>query len=157
MHVQDLLARVGIYAGSFIVGFVSGLVPFVNAEVFLVAVSPITPRHALLPVAVLCGAGQMCAKTIIFYAGRGVFKINMGKLEGKIEAVQAKFQLWQNKAGALIFLSAVVGMPPFYVVSFVAGALKLSYVKFLATGFPGRCIRFGVIIYFPQLILRFIR
>jgi hypothetical protein len=34
----------------------------------------------------------MVAKTIIFYAGRGVFKINMGKLEQKIEVVQKKFQ-----------------------------------------------------------------
>ena len=100
--------------------------------------------------------GQMVAKTIIFYAGRGTFKINMGKLGGKIEAVQKKFEDWENKADVLMLISASVGMPPFYVVSFVAGALKLHYIRFLIAGIIGRSIRFAVIVYFPQLVLKYI-
>ena len=84
MNFEELVGKVGVYAASFVVGFVSGLVPFVNSEVYLVAVSPMVTRPALAPIALLSAAGQMVAKTIIFYAGRGVFKINMGKLEQKI-------------------------------------------------------------------------
>jgi membrane protein YqaA with SNARE-associated domain len=156
MNFEELVGKVGIYAASFVVGFVSGLVPFVNSEVYLVAVSSMVARPALLPIALLSAAGQMVAKTIIFYAGRGVFKINMGKLEKKIEVVQKKFQDWEGKADVLMLFSAAVGMPPFYVVSFVAGALKLHYIRFLIAGLVGRSIRFAAIIYFPQLVLKYI-
>lgn len=156
MNSEELIAKVGIYGASFVVGFVSGLVPFVNSEVYLVAVSPMVARPALLPIALLSAAGQMVAKTIIFYAGRGVFKINMGKIENKIEAVQKKFQAWENKADILMLISASVGLPPFYVVSFVAGALKLHYVRFLIAGIIGRSIRFAAVVYFPQLVLKYI-
>ena len=156
MNFEELIGKVGVYAASFVVGFVSGLVPFVNSELYLVAVSPMVARHSLLPIALLSAAGQMVAKTILFYAGRGVFNINMGKIEKKIEAVQKKFQDWENKVDALILLSAFVGLPPFYVVSVVAGALKLHYIRFLVAGIVGRSARFVVIIYFPQLVLKYI-
>jgi membrane protein YqaA with SNARE-associated domain len=156
MNSEELIAKVGIYGASFVVGFVSGLVPFVNSEVYLVAVSPMVARPALLPIALLSAAGQMVAKTIIFYAGRGVFKINMGRIEKKIETVQKKFQAWENKADILMLISASVGLPPFYVVSFVAGALKLHYIRFLIAGVIGRSIRFAAVVYFPQLVLRYI-
>ena len=156
MNSEELVAKVGVYAGSFIVGFVSGLVPFVNSEIYLVAVSTMVSRQALIPVALLSAAGQMVAKTIIFYAGRGVFSLKMHKLEGRIEAVQRKFKDWETRIDALILFSATVGLPPFYVVSFVAGAAKLHYIRFLASGFVGRSIRFAVIVYFPQLVLKYI-
>ena len=156
MNFEELIGKVGIYAASFVVGFVSGLVPFINSEVYLVAVSTMVGRQALLPIALLSAAGQMVAKTIIFYAGRGVFKINMGKFEKKIEAVQKKFENWENKADVLMLISAAVGLPPFYVVSFVAGALKLHYIRFLIAGIIGRSIRFAAIVYFPQLVLKYI-
>jgi membrane protein YqaA with SNARE-associated domain len=156
MDSQELIAKVGVYTASFVVGFVSGLVPFVNSELYLVAVSPLVARHSLLPIALLSAAGQMVAKTILFYAGRGIFKINMGKFAGKIEAVQRKFAEWEGKTDILILISAAVGMPPFYVVSFVAGALKLHYFRFLTVGIVGRSVRFALIIYFPQLILKYI-
>jgi membrane protein YqaA with SNARE-associated domain len=98
----------------------------------------------------------MTAKTIIFYAGRGVVRINTAKLEGRIEKVQKKFQEWENKVDALIFVSAVIGLPPLYIVSFVAGAAKLHYVRFLIAGFAGRSVRFAVLVYSPQLVLKYL-
>jgi membrane protein YqaA with SNARE-associated domain len=156
MDFEALAAKVGIYLASFLIGFVSGLVPFVNSEIYLVAVSPMVARPALLPIALLSASGQMLAKTILYYAGRGVFHINMGRYKSKVEAVQAKFERWQNKSDLMIFVSATAGLPPFYVVSFVAGALKLNFPKFFIAGLLGRSIRFAAIIYFPQLILKYI-
>ncbi len=156
MNFEEVIASVGVYAGSFVVGFVSGLVPIINAELFLIAVSPIAARHSLLPIALLAALGQMAAKTIIFYAGRGVIRINTAKIEGRIEAVQKKFKEWENKVDVLILLSAIIGLPPLYLVAFVAGALKLHFLRFLAAGITGRSIRFAVIVYSPQLVLKYL-
>ena len=62
----------------------------------------------------------------------------------------------ENKADVLILLSAAVGFPPFYVVSFVAGALKNHFAKFLVAGLVGRSIRFAAVVYFPQFVMRYI-
>ena len=145
-----------MYAASFVVGFVSGLVPFVNSELYLLLVSPMVSRPALVPVALLCALGQMGAKLILFYAGRGVFNIPIGRHQKRIDAVKKKFQEWEGKVDLLILMSAFVGLPPFYAVSVVAGGMKLGAVKFFIAGFIGRAGRFAVIVYFPQLIMRFI-
>ncbi|MCZ6766009.1 MAG: VTT domain-containing protein [bacterium] len=156
MNFEEIINSQGIYVASFVVGIVSGFVPFINTEVFLVLVSATATRPALFPVAILSAVGQMIAKSVIFYAGRGVIKIKMGKYESKVAAVHEKFARWENKADLLILLSAAVGFPPFYVVSFVAGALKNHFAKFLVAGLVGRSIRFAAVVYFPQLVMRYI-
>jgi len=156
VNFEELINSQGIYVASFLVGIVSGFVPFINTEVYLVLVSTTATRPALLPVALLSAMGQMVAKSIIFYAGRGVLTVKMGKYESKVAAVQEKFARWENKADLLILLSAAVGFPPFYVVSFVAGALKNHFAKFLIAGLVGRSIRFAAVVYFPQFVMRYI-
>ena len=156
MNFEELIGSSGVYAASLIVGFVSGLVPFVNSEVYLLLVSTTVSKPALAPVAVLSAIGQMGAKTVLFYAGRGMLKVPMGRHQNRIESVQAKFLEWEGRAGLMMFVSAAVGFPPFYAVSVVAGSLKLNVIKFEVAGLIGRTIRFGVIVYFPQLVMRFI-
>jgi membrane protein YqaA with SNARE-associated domain len=48
-------------------------------------------------------------------------------------------------------LSSVTGIPPFYAVSFVAGALRLLAAAFLATGATGLVTRFTAVFLFPEL------
>ena len=45
----------------------------------------------------------------------------------------------------------MTGVPPFYAVSFMAGALRLSAAAFLAIGTTGRVIRFTAVFLFPEL------
>ncbi len=155
MNFEEIVTKVGIYGASLVISFVSGLLPLINTELYLVAVSAMVAQHSLLPIALLSALGQIAAKTILFYAGRGIFQINMGKFDKKIVAVQTKFKEWENKVDALILVSATVGMPPFYLVSFVAGALKLNYLRFAIAGLLGRSIRFTVIVYFPQIVIEY--
>lgn len=154
MNSEELILKVGIYPASFILSFVSGLVPFVNAELLLLAISSTTAGASLAPIALFCAFGQMLAKAILFYAGRGVFKIRPGKSRNAIEAVRQKFAQRQNKPVLLILINATVGFPPFYVVSFVAGSINMNFLTFFAAGLVGRTIRFVAIAFFPQLIVR---
>ena len=116
VNFEELINSQGIYVASFLVGIVSGFVPFINTEVYLVLVSTMATKPALWPVAILSAMGQMVAKSVIFYTGRGVLHVRMGKYESKVAAVHVKFARWENKADLLILLSATVGLPPFYVV-----------------------------------------
>ena len=152
MSFEELIAKFGLYVGSLVLGLVSGLVPVVNSELYLLAVSTIATRPALFPIAVLTAPGQMLGKTILFYAGRGVIKIPTRKYEAKMEAVKQKFERWQNKTDLLIFISAFAGVPPLYVVSVVGGAINVNFARFFVVGMIGRVVRFAAVVFFPELV-----
>lgn len=52
---------------------------------------------------------------------------------------------WQGKPLTLLFVSAVTGLPPFYVVSLLAGILEIRLKWFIAIGLIGRILRFVTI------------
>jgi membrane protein YqaA with SNARE-associated domain len=54
--------------------------------------------------------------------------------------------------GALVFASASVGLPPFYIMSVAAGAARMNLAWFIVLGSLGRLIRFGVIVAVPQFV-----
>ena len=80
----------------------------------------------------------------------------MGRHEKKIEKVQRKFLEWEKRTHTLIFVSAFTGFPPFYAATVVAGMLRLSFAWFTIVGTAGRTLRFLAIVYFPQLVMRFV-
>ena len=76
----------------------------------------------------------------------------MGKYEAKLAEAEKKFEKWQGKSDLFVFLSASVGMPPFYIVSILAGVVKLNFFRFFSAGLVGRFIRFGILALFPHLL-----
>lgn len=153
MDIPGLINDYGLCATVYIVCFVSGFVPLVNAEVFLIGIALMTSRNDIVPVTLLAAAGQMTAKTLIYLAGRGAVRFPLGKkIEVKIVRIQALMHRWQGRTALLLLLSSSVGVPPFYVVSFVAGIGKINVLLFCAAGFAGRWGRFYICVLFPQLI-----
>ena len=52
---------------------------------------------------------------------------------------------WRDKPLLVTFASAVIGLPPFYLVTLVAGVAGLRLRTFLWLGTLGRAIRFFAI------------
>ena len=52
-----------------------------------------------------------------------------------------------------MFASALFGLPPFYVMSVAAGALRLGLPAFVALGLTGRMLRFTAIFLAPRLLM----
>jgi membrane protein YqaA with SNARE-associated domain len=145
--VRDLTLP-AICAATFVMAFVSGVVPFViNTELCLLAVAATTSAPA--PVIVVTAAtGQMLAKFTLFLAGRGAIRLRCIRWDRR-EAAVAAFDKHRAHSLALVGVSAVTGLPPFYGVSLVAGALRLRPVPFLVVGTLGRIARFTVVYLAP--------
>jgi membrane protein YqaA with SNARE-associated domain len=145
---DDLLAMLGIYGGTFAVSLIAGLVPLVNAEVFLVGLVRIAIDDASqLPwVVVAAAAGQMVAKIGLYHAGRGMLELPRGRYQAKIEAVRERIERWKSKPYVIYGLSSVLGIPPFYLTVIAAGAMQISFPAFLAIGLAGRLLRFAVLV-----------
>ena len=142
----------GIYLGTFLFSLVSGVVPFLNVEVYLVSVSALSPQAGMLPVAVAASLGQMAAKSLLYLAGRGLLKLPFQRTNERIRRVTARLAGAERGAMTLVLVSAVIGIPPFYAVSVAAGALNLRFGPFLAAGFGGRFLRFAAVFILPRLV-----
>lgn len=131
----------------------SGFVPLMNAEAYLIAVSAASAPVVLVPLILAATAGQMVAKSLMYLAGRGILKIPLGRYRGHLDTAGRKLSESRLGAAPFVGLSGLVGLPPFYLTSILAGALRLHFFwVFLAPGTGGRMVRFGLVALFPQVI-----
>jgi membrane protein YqaA with SNARE-associated domain len=133
--------------GSLVVGLVSGLVPILNTEAYLLAVAAFAPSDRLLPVVLLTTLGQMIAKSLLYFAGSGVLSRRfLGARAARLEEVKRRLERAPTGVAALVFASASAGWPPFYLVSLAAGSLRYSLARFVLVGGSGRLLRFAALV-----------
>ncbi|MGB7296588.1 MAG: VTT domain-containing protein [Candidatus Aminicenantales bacterium] len=152
MDFEQLIVRYGLYLTTYVVAVISGFVPVVNLEVYLVWVAAFTPCSQAVGIALLATLGQMTAKTLMYLAGAGVLKISVKKPGKKLRAVQMKMAAWQHRMGIFLFSSAFLGVPPFYVVSIASGICRVPIAVFVIWGLAGRLLRFAIVVFFPHLL-----
>lgn len=132
----------GIYAATFVVCVIGGFVPIVNAEVYFASIGATAERAAIVPIVLIGTLGQMTAKTAIFFAGRGILRLPVTRDSERMRVVLAKARAWRGPIELFVFVSALFGIPPFYIVSLLGGTIGISVTHFIALGFTGRLIRF---------------
>jgi membrane protein YqaA with SNARE-associated domain len=141
-------AAIGIYLASFLIAVASGVIPIVNAELYLVGVVlAVGGVPQALVLAVLVSAGQMVAKAVIYQTARGATNLGTRSkgFASRLEKARARTEKWRNKPLGVTFVSASLGLPPFYIVSLVAGILEVRFRAFMLVGMAGRTLRFGTI------------
>jgi membrane protein YqaA with SNARE-associated domain len=144
-----ILEAVGIYAGTFIVCLLGGLIPIINTEVFLVgliALGAVRSPASLPALVLLASLGQMVAKLILYYTGAGLLELPRGRHKAKIEAARARMEKWRAKPKWVLAVSSTVGLPPLYLVSLAAGGLRMRLRTFLTIGMLGRIVHFAVVV-----------
>jgi membrane protein YqaA with SNARE-associated domain len=129
----------------------SAVVPFVNAELYLIAAAALAPRDLLVPLIVAATLGQMTGKLLMYYAGRGAVHLPSARVRRAIATVRTRYADRSALGDLTILASASVGLPPFYVVSIAAGMLGIHVARFAALGTVGRAARFAAIVLAPQL------
>jgi len=147
---HGLLASLGLYGASFVIALIAGLFPIASVEVFLIvtsaAVHPSIGDLALC--SLLAAAGHQIAKTITYFAGEGA--LEHGKLKPRVEALRHKIEKWDRYPHAILFLAATVGLPPIYVIGFIAHPLmEIRFVPFTLITFAGRLGRYLVLAVIP--------
>ncbi|HET7823774.1 MAG TPA: VTT domain-containing protein [Anaeromyxobacter sp.] len=151
MSADEIVNRLGIPLATFVWCMTSGVMPIVNAELFLVGVASLTPSSRLWVLVVSATAGQMIAKSFMYLVGSGVVRLPFGR-QGKVdlEAARERVARWRSK-DLLVFVSAASGLPPFYLTSIVAGTLRFPFARFFAFGLAGRVVRFSLLVAVPPL------
>jgi len=138
-------------------GALSAVIPIFNMEAYIVVVyakaPESSPASSALLLSVIGSFGQNVGKMIWFYAARGA--LNIPWLQKKLEDPkrQASYEKWRSQvegrpvfSGCLTFVSAAVGIPPFFVMAAVAGSLRMNVVVFFIAGLIGRILFFWAIL-----------
>jgi membrane protein YqaA with SNARE-associated domain len=108
----------------------------------------------LAALVVLASAGQMLGKCVLYWAGRGVIPLKGGRVGRTLVAWRGRFEKSSSKQMGLVFVSSALGIPPFYVITILAGAFHVRFARFIAVGTCGRLLRFGALIFVPHLGIR---
>jgi membrane protein YqaA with SNARE-associated domain len=144
------LSNTALCIATFFLALASGIIPFVfNLELYLLAVATLTDAPAVAIVG-LATAGQTIAKFILYQVGKGALNVKWVKKSASSKAAGA-FAKRPGSGLGIVAFSAVVGFPPLYGVSLVAGMLRLPAVAFVVLIVIGRLIRFGGIYLAPGL------
>jgi membrane protein YqaA with SNARE-associated domain len=131
---------------------ISALVPFANAELYLISAAALASRELALPLAGAAALGQMAGKTLMYLAGRGAVRLPGARVRRALEDVRARYADRGAIGGVVLFASAAAGIPPFYIVAVAAGVMRVPAAQFIAIGLAGRVIRFGAVVLFPNLL-----
>jgi membrane protein YqaA with SNARE-associated domain len=150
---EQLLHTLGVYGGSFVVALIAGLFPLLSIEVFLVGLSAFTDPTwpVLLACCALAAVGHQIAKTITYYAGVGA--LERGKLKAKLDQVRPRIEKWNKAPKLVMFLAGSIGLPPLYVMGFIARPLmRMGIVPFTLIVLITRFGRFVVLGAIPLLL-----
>lgn len=146
-------AVVWLVLGTFGGAIVSAIVPWVNAELLLLSTVAVR-RDATIPLVIAVALGQMVGKSVLYWLARTATVPRAERLASAVERWRTRFQEHPRSAVMVMGLSAVTGFPPFYVISLVAGALRISFVAFLTVGVLGRLVHFGLFALVPHVARR---
>ena len=138
-----------VWFATLAAAFLSGFLPLVNIEAYLLGAAALLPGAPPLVVVVPAALGQMVAKGLLFLGGRGLVSL---PLRVRDRALAVSGRLGTRRPPALVFTSALTGLPPFYVVSVAAGMLGFRPGPFLLAGLAGRLLRFGAVFALPGLL-----
>jgi membrane protein YqaA with SNARE-associated domain len=138
-------------------GVVSAIVPVANAEAYVIG-SQVSAVAGPVSIAVGVGIGQAFGKLLLFQSvrqGKELPFIRHRRADARREPVsraRARFRaavarllelVGQKRWGLpIVFLSAVVGLPPLYAVALLAGATTMSALWFTLVVLVGRITRF---------------
>ena len=127
--------------------FISGFIPTIGTEIYLALLAIKLQDNQLIPVAIAASVGLMLAKGIIYTMGFGAVKILPQSQKDKMHALQQKYGKASLGKKSLVFSSALVGLPPLYIVNILCGILKVNFTMFTLMGFLGTFIRFVLVVF----------
>ena len=139
--------------GVLALGFASALFPLVNIEAILGVRAAVAELVGIWLLARVAAVGQMVGKIIWYYLGASA--LNWGWIRRKVEQPKnaARLETWRARthdrpvvAGLLVFVSAASGVPPFAILSVLAGQLRMNLLLFCVIGLVGRWLRFVAVL-----------
>lgn len=137
--------EIALLTSAFVMSVASGLIPLVNAEVLVAGAAVAAPPGYVIPVIAVCSLGQMAAKVGLYAGARWLPERLPAKARARLDRAAEKTGRLEEAGFTLVLVSGILGIPPFYLITLAAGALRMNLTWFVVVGLAGRLVRFTVI------------
>lgn len=146
-----------LVGGIFLLALVASFVPLISIELALiVSAAAGTSIGLLLAMIAVAAAGQMIGKSCYFIGGRTAFQLCECREHPGSRGIGARLLGFVTRkarkprvAAATVFFSASTGLPPFALVSALAGGWRIRLSSFFVVGFAGKSARFAGVLLVP--------
>jgi membrane protein YqaA with SNARE-associated domain len=145
MTAEQIVAGVGVYAGTFVVALVGSLVPLISIEVFLIALVLTRGDDGVIAIVLLAAAGQLAGKLPIYFGARGLVTLP-GSQRDRLERLRRWVAARRHGSTMMLAGSALLGVPPFSIAASAAGVLAIRVPVFCVVVGIGRALRFAAIV-----------
>jgi len=152
---MEFLGAVADHGGYFwvaVLSFVSAVFPLVSAEVVVLGLAAASPAPNVILLAAVATAAQMAGKSTMYWVGMRAVHHTPARYRATMDRWENRFRQARGRVGSIVLVSSMSGLPPFYVISTLAGAFRTSFLTFLIAGTVGRFVRFASLAWFPGLI-----
>ena len=152
-----------LVGGIFLLALVASFVPLFSVELALiVSAAAGTSIGLLLAQIAVAATGQMIGKSFYFVGGRTAFRVcecreHAGPrgLGARLLGFVTRKARKRSVAAATVFVSASTGLPPFALVSALAGGWRIRLSSFFVVGFAGKSARFAGVLLVPGALALF--
>lgn len=152
MNGPPVLAAAWLYLCCFGMAVASAVLPWLNAEVIVLSLAAMAHSRAhLAAIALLATLGQVTGKSLMYWTARRAGSRRAPRGTACTEAWRQRLERHSAHPFAWTFISAVVGVPPLYVVTLLAGLARVPFGRFLLAATMGRLMHFGALVLLPQL------
>jgi membrane protein YqaA with SNARE-associated domain len=157
---MTVLALVG---GIFLIALVGSFIPIFSIEFALILSAAAGTSIGLLVAQVaVAAAGQMIGKSFYFVGGRTAFQLCECREHSPSRGLGARMLDYVTRkarqrrvAAAAVFFSASTGLPPFALVSALAGGWRIRLSSLFVVGFAGKSARFAGVLLVPGALALF--
>lgn len=125
---------------------------FLALEAYL-AVAAVDDSYPSVVLAAVAAAGQVAGKLLWYWAGAGTTRLPWLRRKLDSPKISAAMTRWRDRTdgrpvytGLVLLASAFAGLPPFMLMSVVAGVLRVRMWLFVGTGLVGRFLRFWIVL-----------
>ncbi|WP_020015272.1 hypothetical protein [Promicromonospora sukumoe] len=141
-----------LLVSTFLYSAGAAVAAFMALEAYL-AVAAADQTYPSVVLAAVAAVGQVTGKLLWYWAGAGTTRLPW--LRSKLESprIEAAMTRWRGRTegrpvytGLVLLASAFAGLPPFMVMSVVAGVLRVRMWLFVGTGLVGRFLRFWIVL-----------
>lgn len=148
-----------VLAGAFLYSLLTSVVVFLPVEVYLLG-AVVASDVGAVPLALVGAVAQVAGKMLFYLVGRGVLDLahvrRQGAASGRWAQRMTAVEEWARRhpwgPSAVTAAAAFVSVPPYAVVSVLAGTVGMRWWLFALISLVGRFLRFWAIVSVPELL-----
>lgn len=134
----------GILIGAFGTSLLAGVFPWFVGELVVVGSAVLLPRGTLPVLILVCAAGQLLGKTLVFSIARWA-PDRLPERGRKALDRASKVGRGSKAMPITVFSSAALSIPPFYLVTLACGTLGVPFRVFVTASLGGTLLRYGAV------------